>query len=1180
MAVNRVPLSPGVYTSERELSFNAPSIGATTLATVGETPKGPAQQPIFVEDYTDYQTYFGGLNTEVFSGTTRLKYEQQYIAKNWLAESNSMWVVRPLGYAGYDAGAAWNISVDYVADTGNVFRTFGGGSTDGTYNALTQRYLGNTGIPYMLANGTMSANTLESNIYAAPGAGQPGMYSGGSFGYESAVSSTNRIGFFDGVGAASTNLKYGNADSGSTSWPGTIDGAKYLGVIYSATTYGGAGRLVITGSTGGVWHTQNGLPWVSELTTKLYPLNLLSGRTFVITTNSSSGGADPDLNNTGFDTTRATTTPNATTYPTIQFQPAISVHDEGANTNNADEPKNLFHAGDGTREINPLGYGVTGHSIQFNWRGGNYIGAHTGGTTGWTAATSGTIFTWSSRTQNMVVATLRSRGKYTGNAFTRDAAAQDSGSFGNTDYDIAGQASSPTFGPDSDCNGTVASCWQRPAYTINTTNYKQTLHISGYTNGVSATNYLNNRYLYKVNLDPNSQNYITKVLGTTKYGNSRNLWVEEIYPNTLKNLSSSAITFSNINIGKYTDNYRNYTDTWQPLAAQEGPTTPWIVSEIMGNTIHKLFRVILIPDGDDANSLIKISIKDVDVFTKTFTLAVREFSDTDSSPRILESYINCSMNPVSQNYIGKKIGTENGDYAVRSKYIMLELDENAPINALPSGFQGVINRWYSGATFLAEENLATGGYANPTLETEVASYTAAYNNNGPKPFYNLTYDTLNDDIKKTYLGWSDKKGIDASYFTYKGLNGGGFTAPYTCGTSAGAAGVIWTGMTKGFHFDKRVSGLTTSDAIQYEGGAYAFYTSGSTGTLVGDAGNYYTDKDYLKFTVIPYGGFDGWDAYRLTRTNADTYIVGSTDYGSFWYNQDFTTSTCQSTDWYAYYDAMRKLSNPEETPSSVFTTPGIDYVNNLTLVNKSKEMIENDKGDSLYIVTSDNPRNQTVESAVDNLENAALSSSYMATYWPWVRYNDTENNVRIYIPPTANVVRNIALTDNVSYPWFATAGQKRGKIKADRAQTKLTQSNRDDLYESRINPIATFSGQGVLIWGNKTLLSKESALDRINVRRLMLDLKTKVKNIGIQLLFEQNDAIVRQQFLSLINPVLEDIRANRGLTDFKVELNSDVNELDTNSMTGKIFVKPTRTLEFIEIEFNITPTSTSFTDIG
>jgi phage tail sheath protein FI len=149
----------------------------------------------------------------------------------------------------------------------------------------------------------------------------------------------------------------------------------------------------------------------------------------------------------------------------------------------------------------------------------------------------------------------------------------------------------------------------------------------------------------------------------------------------------------------------------------------------------------------------------------------------------------------------------------------------------------------------------------------------------------------------------------------------------------------------------------------------------------------------------------------------------------------------------------------------------------------------------------------------------------------------------------------------------------------DKAQTKLTQQNRDDLYEARINPIATFNGVGVVIWGQKTLQNTISALDRINVRRLMIYLKKKVTNIAVQLLFEQNDDIVRQQFLSLINPILEDVRRDRGLIEFKVQLNSDVSELDTKSMTGKIFVKPTKTLEFIEVEFNITPSSVSFNDI-
>jgi len=174
----------------------------------------------------------------------------------------------------------------------------------------------------------------------------------------------------------------------------------------------------------------------------------------------------------------------------------------------------------------------------------------------------------------------------------------------------------------------------------------------------------------------------------------------------------------------------------------------------------------------------------------------------------------------------------------------------------------------------------------------------------------------------------------------------------------------------------------------------------------------------------------------------------------------------------------------------------------------------------------------------------------------------------------------MAKTDNVSFPWFVTAGYNRGMMEVDRARIKLSQTNRDDLYEARLNPIATFNGIGVVIWGQKTLQSTASALDRINVRRLMLYLSTRIKQVAIQLIFEQNDDIVRQQFLALVNPILEDVRRDRGLNDFQVQLNDDVTELDTNTLTGKIFVKPTRTLEFIELEFNITPTSVSFNDVS
>jgi len=200
-------------------------------------------------------------------------------------------------------------------------------------------------------------------------------------------------------------------------------------------------------------------------------------------------------------------------------------------------------------------------------------------------------------------------------------------------------------------------------------------------------------------------------------------------------------------------------------------------------------------------------------------------------------------------------------------------------------------------------------------------------------------------------------------------------------------------------------------------------------------------------------------------------------------------------------------------------------------------------------------------------------------YWPWVQINDTDNNVFIYVPPTRDVVRNIALTDNIAFPWFAVAGVQRGDVDAIKARVKLTQTDRDDLYDGRINPIATFASEGVKIWGNKTLQVKESALDRINVRRLLLQARKLISAVSIRLLFEQNDDIVRNQFLSLVNPILDNIRAERGLTDFRVVLVDDPEAIDRNELCGRIFLKPTRALEFICVEFNIVPTGASFDDI-
>ena len=195
-------------------------------------------------------------------------------------------------------------------------------------------------------------------------------------------------------------------------------------------------------------------------------------------------------------------------------------------------------------------------------------------------------------------------------------------------------------------------------------------------------------------------------------------------------------------------------------------------------------------------------------------------------------------------------------------------------------------------------------------------------------------------------------------------------------------------------------------------------------------------------------------------------------------------------------------------------------------------MVETERADSLYVTTTPDYNlfvpGATIATniiqpteAVDNLDLTGIDSNYTATYYPWVQYNDQENNTRVWLPPTYDVMRNIALTDNISFPWFASAGYTRGIVNAVKARKKLTLDERDTLYAGRINPIATYSDVGTIIWGNKTLQSRQSALDRINVRRLLLQARKLISAVAVKLLFEQNDEQVRNEFLDLVNPILE-----------------------------------------------------------
>jgi phage tail sheath protein FI len=211
---------------------------------------------------------------------------------------------------------------------------------------------------------------------------------------------------------------------------------------------------------------------------------------------------------------------------------------------------------------------------------------------------------------------------------------------------------------------------------------------------------------------------------------------------------------------------------------------------------------------------------------------------------------------------------------------------------------------------------------------------------------------------------------------------------------------------------------------------------------------------------------------------------------------------------------------------------------------------------------------------------ALLNSSFAAAYWPWTEITDP-NTAELVKSPASTLIPGVyAFTDSVSEPWFAPAGINRGGLTlVNQAERKLTQANRDTLYNKKVNPIATFPGRGVVVFGQKTLQTKASALDRVNVRRLLIALKSFIGQVADQLVFEQNTAATRNNFLAQVNPFLDSVQQRQGLFAFKVvmdESNNTPDVIDRNQLVGQIFLQPTRTAEFIILDFNILPTGAEF----
>ena len=669
------------------------------------------------------------------------------------------------------------------------------------------------------------------------------------------------------------------------------------------------------------------------------------------------------------------------------------------------------------------------------------------------------------------------------------------------------------------------------------------LELSG--SGVSAAS-------YTASLSSTNDNYITKVFGENPRGD-KEAYVYLNLPANQTDITIAAISISGSKgsapssahnaaaaasgSGVFTSTPLDFTKDFKPA------TSPYIVSQKVGGSAVNLFRFHTHSHGSNVNKQCKIMISDIRPPSAAkagvnqdygdFTVTIRGVKnyqgseDTERSQDIKATYQKVNLDKDSPRYIEKVIGSQYFEVNSSGKLVLQggdypSVDDNIYIEMV----DGVKKKTLS-------KDLVPGGYRKINLPINdggegilAASQVVQQIDDDGNVNFNVAYG---------YNYWS---GSSALY--EQNLN---YLAPIPD------------------------SPLTTNqsdfDLFAQVGtvGATSPYVDESV-TLTLTNGN----PAQRKFIVPMQGGFDG-------KNPADDVKVGSEIVNTN--SQGFDCSSATASGSVAYVRALNAISNPDEFDINMIVVPGILQGIHPTVTTKAKNVAE-DRADAFYVMDAFE-YSTAVTSATTQL--TSFDSSYVATYYPWVQIRDVDNNTYVWVPPSVVVAGVIAQNDALAHEWFAPAGLNRGITDAIQVKSRLTLAERDDLYEARINPIATFPGQGICIWGQKTLQIKPSALDRVNVRRLLIAVKKFIASATKFLVFEQNNAATRNRFLGIVNPYLESVQQRSGLSAFKVvmdDTNNTPDLVDRNIMYGQIFLQPTRTAEFIILDFNILPTGAAF----
>jgi hypothetical protein len=565
--------------------------------------------------------------------------------------------------------------------------------------------------------------------------------------------------------------------------------------------------------------------------------------------------------------------------------------------------------------------------------------------------------------------------------------------------------------------------------------------------------------------------------------------------------------------------------------------TPYIQSQLISGERHDLFRFATLGDGANYNKEYKIGIFNVKAAGSsnatdyaTFSISVRKHGDTNKRTNVLETFANVNLDPASPNYIKKRIGdrnisidangkqTENGDYRNYSKFVRVECVEEGlfPITAAPFGHGAYTNPIYVGAA------------GTESMIPAVIFATGSENNNGSKS--------------------AEYSGIDLESAVVK-IDNNNYLAPIPNNASVGG--------NTSFSFDGAINAIV-GGVVASKNFAYTLSTS-DTATII----------NKRQFIVGFQGGFDGVSA------TVKKAKYGDSDWGAG-NSQGFDLSNSTAKGSVAYVKAINSVSNPDDFDINLVSAPGVVRRLHSYVFDKVVDMVE--AREDAFFIGDANDGADTIAEAISQGE--AVDSNYVGTYYPWVKTIDRNTNKLTAVPPSVLMPGIYAANDAIAAEWFAPAGLNRGGIVgAVSVLNRLTHAERDSLYEGKINPIAQFPGEGIVAFGQKTLQDKASALDRINVRRLMIKVKKFIASTSRYLVFEQNTSQTRSRFLNTVNPYLEGIQQRQGLYAFRVvmdESNNTPDVIDRNILAGQIFLQPTKTAEFIVLDFNILPTGASF----